>query len=166
MRMGLKLVYTGNGKGKTTAALGLALRAVGHGYNVVIASPLKTMTYKGEYVGEYKAIRNYLSDKVRVFHLTASKSPLDVLIEALEYAKENKPFLLILDEINNAVASGVIELEFLSKALDELPEGINVVLTGRGVHEAIIRKADLVSRIDCLMHYIEKGLIGVKGLDW
>lgn len=92
---GLVLLYTGDGKGKTTAALGgLVLRAVGHGYRVVIAHLMKTLIYRGgEYVGEYLAIKKFLGDYVDVYSLDPDQhlTPRDVLRAALDRAREVKP---------------------------------------------------------------------------
>ncbi|WP_054855291.1 cob(I)yrinic acid a,c-diamide adenosyltransferase [Vulcanisaeta sp. JCM 16161] len=145
--MGLILLYTGDGKGKTTAALGLVLRAVGHGYRVVIAHLMKTLIYRGEYVGEYLAIKRFLSDYVDVYSLDPDQhlTPRDVLRMALDRAREVRPFLLILDEVNNAVANGYLTANEVISGIRSLPPEVNVVLTGRDAPSEFMEVADLIT---------------------
>ena len=166
--MGLVLLYTGDGKGKTTAALGLVLRAVGHGYRVVIAHLMKTLIYRGEYVGEYLAIKRFLSDYVDVYSLDPDQhlTPRDVLRMALDRAVKVRPFLLILDEVNNAVASGLLTAEEVINGIRSLPPEVNVVLTGRGAPREFMEMADLVTVMEPRKHYFDRGIVGVRGLEW
>ncbi|MFB6470248.1 MAG: cob(I)yrinic acid a,c-diamide adenosyltransferase [Vulcanisaeta sp. AZ3] len=166
--MGLILLYTGDGKGKTTAALGLMLRAVGHGYRVVIGHLMKTLIYRGEYVGEYLAINKFLKDYVDVYSLDPNQhlTPRDVLMTALNRAKEIKPFLLILDEVNNAVSSGYITAQEVINGIKSLPSDVNVILTGRNAPNEFLEIADLVTIMQPEKHYFDKGIVGIKGLEW
>lgn len=166
--MGLILVYSGDGKGKTTAALGLVLRAVGHGYKVVLAHVLKTLIYRGEYVGEYLAIKKFLSDYVEIYSLDpdAHLTPRDVFNKALERAKAIKPFLLVLDEVNNAVHDGLLTVNEVIEGIRSLPQEVNVVLTGRNAPREFMEIADLVTIMEPIKHYFNKGIVGVKGLEW
>ncbi len=166
--MGLVLLYTGDGKGKTTAALGLALRAVGHGYRVVIGHLMKTLIYRGEYVGEYLAIKRFLSDYVDVYSLDPDQhlTPRDVFRMALGRAVEVRPFLLILDEVNNAVANGYLTAGEVIDGIRSLPPEVNVVLTGRGAPREFLELADLVTIMEPRKHYFESGIVGVRGLEW
>lgn len=165
------LLYTGDGKGKTTAALGLLLRAVGHGYRVVIAHLMKTLIYRGgEYVGEYLAIKKFLSDYVDVYSLDPDQhlTPRDVLKMALERAREVKPFLLILDEVNNAVANGYLTASEVISGIKSLPPEVNVVLTGRDAPNEFMEIADLITIMEPRRHYFDRGgVVGVRGgLEW
>ena len=166
--MGLVLLYTGDGKGKTTAALGLALRAVGHGYRVVIAHLMKTLIYRGEYVGEYLAIRKFLSDYVDVYSLDPDQhlTPRYVFKMALGRAMEVKPFLLILDEANNAVASGYLTTDETINGIKSLPPEVNVVLTGRNAPKELMEIADLITIMEPKKHYFDRGIVGIRGLEW
>ena len=166
--MGLILLYTGDGKGKTTAALGLALRAIGHGYRVVIAHLMKTLIYRGEYVGEYLAIKKFLSDYVDVYSLDPDQhlTPRDVLRMALDRAREVKPFLLILDEVNNAVSNGYLTADEVINGIKSLPPEVNVVLTGRGAPREFMDIADLITVMEPRRHYFDRGIVGVRGLEW
>ncbi|WP_243666246.1 cob(I)yrinic acid a,c-diamide adenosyltransferase [Vulcanisaeta sp. JCM 16159] len=156
--VGLILLYTGNGKGKTTAALGLVLRAVGHGYKVVIAHLMKTLIYRGEYVGEYLAIKRFLSDHVDVYSLDPDQhlTPRDVFRMALSRAMEIRPFLLILDEINNAVSSGYLTTKEVIDGIKSLPPEVNVVLTGRNAPSEFLEIADLITTMESRKHYFDR----------
>lgn len=162
------LLFTGDGKGKTTAALGLVLRAVGHGYKVILAHVLKTLIYRGEYVGEYLAIKKFLSDYVEIYSLDPDMhlTPRDVLNKALERARITKPFLLVLDEINNAVYNGLLTTSEVIEGIRSLPQEVNVVLTGRNAPKEFVDIADLVTTMEPIKHYFDKGIIGMKGLEW
>ncbi|BDR93085.1 cob(I)yrinic acid a,c-diamide adenosyltransferase [Vulcanisaeta souniana] len=166
--MGLVLLYTGDGKGKTTAALGLVLRAVGHGYRVIIAHLMKTLIYRGEYVGEYLAIKKFLSGYVDVFSLDPDQhlTPRDVLKTALSRAMEIKPFLLILDEVNNAVTNGYLTTREVIDGIKSLSPEVNVVLTGRDAPREFMELADLITVMEAEKHYFNKGVVGVEGLEW
>ncbi|MGC8607059.1 MAG: cob(I)yrinic acid a,c-diamide adenosyltransferase [Vulcanisaeta sp.] len=166
--MGLILLYTGDGKGKTTAALGLMLRAIGHDYRVVIAHLMKTLIYRGEYVGEYLAIKKFLSGYVDVYSLDPDQhlTPRDVFKIALSRAMEIKPFLLILDEVNNAVSSGYLTAREAIDGIKSLPPEVNVVLTGRDTPHEFMELADLITVMEAKRHYFDKGVVGVRGLEW
>ncbi|WP_238375106.1 cob(I)yrinic acid a,c-diamide adenosyltransferase [Vulcanisaeta thermophila] len=166
--VGLILVFTGDGKGKTTAALGLILRAVGHGYRVVLAHLLKTLIYRGEYVGEYLAIKRFLNDYVEVYSLdpNAHLTPRDVLNKALERARAVKPFLLVLDEVNNAVNDGLLMVDEVISGIKSLPQEVNVVLTGRNAPREFLEIADLITVMEPVRHYFDRGIVGVRGLEW
>jgi cob(I)alamin adenosyltransferase len=166
--VGLVLLYTGNGKGKTTAALGLVLRAVGHGYRVVIGHLMKTLIYRGEYVGEYLAIKRFLSDYVDVYSLDPDQhlTPRDVLTMAVNRAREVRPFLLILDEVNNAVAANYLSASEVIEVIKSLPPEVNVVLTGRDAPREFLEFADLVTVMEPVKHYFDRGVVGIKGLEW
>ncbi len=165
--MGLIIVYTGDGKGKTTAALGLVLRAYGHGLRSIVAHLMKTLVYRGETVGEYYALTR-LSDLVEVYFMDGyiHRTPLDVLNRAVERAREVKPFLLVLDEANNAVNNGLIKLDELLNAIKNIPSETNVVITGRGAPRELVEVADLVTEFRNIKHYYDKGIVGVMGLEW
>ncbi len=162
------LLYTGDGKGKTTAALGLVLRVVGHGYRVVIAHLMKTLIYRGEYVGEYLAIKKFLSEYVDVYSLDPDQhlTPRDVLRMALSRTMEVKPSLLILDEVNNAVANGYLTAREVIDSIKSLPPEVNVVLTGRDAPREFMEIADLITIMEPRRHYFDRGIIGVRGLEF
>ena len=161
------LVLTGDGKGKTTAAIGTAIRAAGHGKRVIIVQFLK----KGEY-GEIKALRNA---GVEVYQFGSGEfvfQPTDEDFrraeEAVNFALEKmmeNPFLLILDEINVALSIGVVKLEDIIELLDARGE-THIILTGRNAPPEILQKADLVTEMKNIRHYYDKGEKAIEGLEY
>jgi len=164
-------IYTGDGKGKTTAALGLALRAAGAGLSVYIAQFLK----KGEY-SEIRALRR-LSDRITVqqFGLgrfvrgKPQKEDIEAAAKGLQTVKDvmaaEKHQVIVLDEANVAVACGLFTLKALLEIIALKPEGVELVITGRGAPPEVIDQADLVSEIKSLKHYFEKGVGARIGIE-
>lgn len=170
---GLIQVYTGNGKGKTTAALGLALRAVGHGWKVMVIQFLKG----GIAYGELKSARK-LSPYLTILpvgreHFVNKSQPtrtdLRLAQQGWEQAKRavqsQKYQIVILDEINVAVEYGMIPVQDLLALMAEKPKNVELVLTGRWAKPEVIRLADLVTEMKEKKHYYRKGIetrIGVE----
>lgn len=166
-------VYTGNGKGKTTAALGLALRAVGRGMKVVIVQFIKG---GGEY-GEHKAAR--MLAPFLTIHQTGREGwifkdnldPEDIRVarEALLLAREvltsGDYDLVILDEINGAAWFGVISVDDILELINVRPENVELVLTGRNADERIIEAADLVTEMREIKHYYQQGVDARVGIE-
>ena len=164
-------IYTGDGKGKTTAALGLALRAAGAGFSVYFAQFLK----KGNY-SEIKALERY-SDRItleqfglgRLIRGKPHKEDIEAAaiglqrIKAVMAAGEHR--LVVLDEANVAVACGLFSMHALLEIIDLKPDGLELVVTGRGAAPEIIERADLVSEIKSLKHYFEKGVQARVGIE-
>jgi len=150
--MGMVILYTGTGAGKTTNALGLALRTVGHGRKVVIIQFLKGRREIGEYKVKDKLSPNYeiyqFGTEKFVNVLRPSEGDKRRAKEGLEFARkvlrEKKPHLLILDEVNLAVALGLLEVSEVLELLDEVPEETDVVLTGRYAPAELIDRAEMV----------------------
>jgi len=168
--LGYIYLYTGNGAGKTTNALGLALRAVGHKYKVIIIQFLK---FKKN-IGEYK-IRKKLQPYYEIYQFGASglnfnrlrKKDFENAEKGLEFAwkaLKRKPKLLILDEINLAVAKGLINIEKVMKLLDNVPRETIIVLTGRYAPKKLIEKADFVNKIVELKR--PKKIFPIKGINF
>ena len=166
--MGLLLVYTGNGKGKTTAALGLVLRASGHGLKSIIAHLMKTSYYRSSMVGEREAIATRLGDLVEEYFMDplVLRNPRSVLHHAIQRSIEVKPFLLVLDEANNSIKNGLLSTSELLEALNSVPNETNIVVTGRGAPQELLDKADLVTEMREVKHYYDKGFVGIMGLEW
>jgi cob(I)alamin adenosyltransferase len=170
---GLVYLYTGEGEGKTTNAFGLALRAVGHGYSVIIIQFLKGR----KYIGEYK-IKDRLAPEYEIHQFGREEfvdfknpTPLDYELaeKGLEFAKKalkKKPRLLILDEINLAAHFGIVKTEDILKLLEEIPEETTVVLTGRRAPEELIKRADLVTEMRLIKHPFEKNVLAKEGLEY
>jgi len=151
------LAYVGGGKGKTTAGLGVALRAWGHGYRVLAAFLMKTPIYMGEEVGEYKALRRLGVDVVTVEEFGNPQAMWESVVEVLDSYD-----LVLLDEFNYAVRQGFIAPGEVLRLRDVKP---HVVVTGNHLWPELAEAADLISEIRAVKHYYPKA-IGVKGLDW
>jgi cob(I)alamin adenosyltransferase len=173
MEHGLVQVYTGNEKGKTTAALGIALRAAGHGFKVLIIQFMKGNIEYGELESARKLFP-YLTIKPMGRETFVSKShpdPVDVerAQEGFSLAKkavENKEFdIVILDEINVAIDYGLIPLSDLLQFIDSKPETVELILTGRNAKPEIMDKADLVTEMVDRKHYYDKGISARKGIE-
>lgn len=172
--MGKALVYlwTGEGWGKSTSAFGAALRAVGHGYKVVI---IQFMKGRKDEIGEYR-IRGKLAPLYEIrqfgrkgFVNLENPSPEDkqlarVGFEAAKEAAKKEPFLLVLDEINLAVAVGLLDEKEVIEFLDAVPPSVHVYLTGRRATKGLLARADCVNRI--VMIKGPKKLAGERGIDY
>lgn len=168
--MGLIYLYTGTGGGKTTNALGLALRSIGHKRKVVIIQFLKWRQDIGEYKIKEKLEPYYeiyqfgravwLGEKKKIVSLSGKKFKVDGFKDAdrelarrgLKFTKkileEKKPHLLILDELSLAIHWNLIKVKEVIELLDNLPEETNVVLTGRHASKELMEKADFVNIIE------------------
>lgn len=164
-------VYTGNGKGKTTASLGLTLRAAGAGLKVHIVQFLK----KGDY-SEIKALARF-DDLVTVEQYGLGKfirgnpSEEDIVAAASglgrigEIIAEGRCDLLVIEEGNVAVKCGLFSVEELLALIDGKPEGMEVVVTGRYAHEKLIERADLVTEMTEIKHYYQQGVNARIGIE-
>ncbi|ELK48053.1 UNVERIFIED_CONTAM: cob(I)yrinic acid a,c-diamide adenosyltransferase [Halobacillus marinus] len=176
-RKGLTLVYTGDGKGKTTAAVGLTVRAVGQGMNVKILQFIKS---KKRSYGEMKALEKLGVEMVQLGEgFTWLKTP-DVHREALKsgWAEAKQTVMsgeydvVVLDEINNALAidtfpvDDVLPLEEVQELIRHKPEHVHLVLTGRSAKEEIKELADLVSNVHVEKHYYDEGVPAVRGIEY
>ena len=170
---GLVLVYTGDGKGKTTAALGQALRAIGHGYKVYVIQFMKGRKY-----GELLAAEKYLPDLT--FHLSGLDSfvmrddpaPVDVELarQGMDLARKviesNEYDMVILDEINVAVDFNLIPLDEVVEIIKNKPPKVHLVLTGRGASAEIMELADTVSEVKEIKHHYATGAKERAGIEY
>ncbi len=170
--LGTVQVYTGEGKGKTTAAFGLALRALGHGQRVLIVQFMKGSK---EY-GEYKAIQSYANAEIHLvgrdcFVNRDAPEAVDIEMaqEGFQTAREgvtSSEFdLVILDEINVALDFNLIELEQVIELIQDKPYHTELVMTGRYAPEQLLELADLVSEIKEIKHHYQKGITARKGVE-
>ena len=163
-------VYTGNGKGKTTAALGLALRASGAGLNVYIAQ-----FTKGRCCSEHKALKKLKNIKLEQFGsgslIKDKPQQLDVELayrglQKLEKIIASKKYrVIILDEINIALKLKLLPLKDGLGLIKRTPKSIELILTGRCAPAQIIKVADLVSEINEVKHYYSRGIKARKGIE-
>jgi len=173
MKEGLVQVYTGNGKGKTTAALGLALRAAGHGMKVLIIQFMKGNTGYGEKESARRLSPNLTIIKAGRdgFVSKSNPDPIDFKLaqEGFSIAKkaaENKEYdILILDEINMVIDHGLLPLSDLLQFIDSKPETVELILTGRNAKPEILEKADLVTEMVERKHYYTRGIPARKGIE-
>jgi len=174
-KKGLIQVYTGDGKGKSTAAIGQAIRAAGHGFKVGFISFFKDPAVFG--YGEYESLRK-LGIKTFVF---AKKHPhfyttinFDEVrgecLKGVEFIKElfqdESWDMLVLDEMNIAMRDGFLKEEEVLSLLEAKPEKLELILTGRGATARIIEKADLVSEVKEVKHPYEQGIKSREGIEY
>ena len=164
-------VYTGDGKGKTTAALGLALRAAGAGLKVLIAQFVK-----GRPCGELNAIARF-SDLITLkqygrecfIRHTPESEDIRAAREGLEEVRKllisGEYNVVILDEANIAVHYGLCSVEDLLELIDSKPEDMELIITGRYADRKIVEKADLVTEMKEVKHYYRKGIKARKGIE-
>jgi cob(I)alamin adenosyltransferase len=171
--MGIVCVFTGNGKGKTSAAFGMAMRFLGHNKRVVVVQFLK-----GTKTGELLLKKNLPGLDILQFGTeyfvdlkNPSREDKQHAIEAVLYAKKiltgpYKPDLLILDEASVAVASGLIDEDDLLELVGLAAEGMNIVITGRDASEKLIAGADLVTEMKDIKHPFAKGKKAEEGIEY
>ncbi len=173
-RKGLVLVYTGNGKGKTTAALGLALRAAGHGHKVFVVQFMKGDPDYGELIAIRRHLGNYIEvvqSGLSTFVDRANPAPEDRRLarEGMDLArrilKAGAHELVILDEVNVALDYGLVDLQELLEGLSARAPGVDVVLTGRSAPPALLAAADLVSEVTEVKHHFRRGVPGREGME-
>ena len=177
-RKGLVLVHTGEGKGKTTAAIGLAVRAWGDGFRILILQFIKGSWKYGE-LSTLKALaeidgrieirptgigftRNASSEEMAV-HREKARTALQ---EALTEMTSGQWDMIILDEINYALKFGLLEEQEVLELLSQKPTDLHLVLTGRNALPAIIDCADLVTEMRLIKHPFQKGIRAQKGIEF
>ena len=172
---GYIVVLTGEGKGKTTAALGMALRAIGHGFKVSILQFIKGSMHYGELTAVKKLAPELEIEPLGYgfVHVNPEKpDPKDVEAarKAWEVCRErilsDRYAMVILDEINDTIAYGLLPVEEVVDVLAKRPERLTVVLTGRGIHPSILTMADLVTEMIELKHPYQKGKKARKGIEY
>ena len=173
---GLVIVYTGNGKGKTTAALGLAIRAVGYEHKVCMLQFIKGSWHYGEMDSSKKLEPNFeliaigkgfvgiLDDNSpREEHEKYAAEALRICREKINSGNYN---VVILDEVNYAINLGLIDVQEIIKLIKEKPSNLDLVLTGRDVKEEIVELADLVTEMKEIKHPFKSGIKAKKGIDF
>jgi cob(I)alamin adenosyltransferase len=170
---GLVHVFTGDGKGKTSAALGIALRAAGHGLRTHI-----TFFMKGDYpYGEQKTLALLPNVSVARFGSLEFVDPANVKPEEKEQARlalqdagkavqSGRFDLVILDEVNVAAAWNLIDVKDVMRLIKEKPENVELILTGRYADKDVIAIADLVTEMKEIKHPYKRGIPSRKGIDY
>jgi cob(I)alamin adenosyltransferase len=175
-RQGLVVVLTGNGKGKTSSALGMVLRACGHGMRSCIIQFMKGDLYAGEWDGIKK-----LGDSVELHHTgkgfcgiqgnpypyeehrANAQDAIDLVHEKMASGEFD---LLVLDEINNALHLNLVDLDQVMDLLDRKPPLLHLVLTGRNAHPQVIERADTVSEVREIKHAFRRDIEPQPGIDF
>jgi cob(I)alamin adenosyltransferase len=164
-------VYTGDGKGKTTAALGLALRAAGHGMRTYVGQFMK-----GQHYGELEALRDHPLITIEQYGDASCIRREEVTAEhgaqarrGLERARRamlsGQYHIVVLDEVNVAIWFGLLGVEDVLSVLDERPGEVEVVLTGRRAPPELIERADLVTEMREVKHYYQQGVPAREGIE-
>jgi len=175
-RKGLIIVNTGPGKGKTTAALGTAFRAVGQGLRVLMVQFIKGSWH----YGELESAKMLGEDRLTILPMgrgfvkvgAEKPDPEDVrLVEdawrfAAEKIESGDYELVILDEINYAISYKMLDPERVVEALKTKPEMVHVILTGRNAHPVIVELADLVTEMREIKHPYQKGIQAQRGIEY
>lgn len=173
-KKGLIIVHTGNGKGKTTAALGMVMRSLGHGYKVAIVQFIK-----GAWEPAEKAVFSHWAEQLE-FHAMGEgftwetqdrerdKEKARAAWETgLSFIRNPEFNLVLLDEVNVALKLGYLDVEEVLVGLEEKPEDSHVILTGRGAPQPLIDKADLVTEMTLIKHpFREQGVKAQPGIEY
>ena len=175
IRRGLIIVNTGPGKGKTTAAMGTALRAVGQGMRVLMLQFLKGSWHYGE-LDAVKAFGDkfIMKQMGRGFVKVGAEKPDPEDVRLVEEAWNEAETaihsgqwdLVILDEINYAVSYGMLDPARIVAGLKNKPEAVHVILTGRNAHPTIVDIADTVTEMRQVKHAYEKGVMAQRGIEY
>lgn len=175
-RRGLVVVITGYGKGKTTSALGMALRACGHAMRVCIIQFMKGDLYSGEWDGVRKLDcsieiistgKGFCGIQGNPYPFREHRENAQKAVELVKSRLSREDLdLLILDEINNALHLGLVDLEQVLDIIRNKPPKLHLVLTGRDAHERVVELADTVSEIREIKHAFRAGLEPQPGIDY
>ncbi|NRN27528.1 cob(I)yrinic acid a,c-diamide adenosyltransferase [Photorhabdus heterorhabditis] len=171
LERGILIIFTGNGKGKTTAAFGTVTRAVGHGRRAGVIQFIKGKWENGE--------KNLLEQHGVNFHVMATGFTWEtqsretdttachqVWQHALEMLSDPNLDLVVLDELTYMVSYGYLPLEDLITALNHRPKHQSVIITGRGCHRELLEMADTVTEMRPVKHAFDAGIKAQKGIDW
>jgi len=192
-KLGLVQVYTGNGKGKTTAALGLGMRAFGHGYRVRMVQFMKGTSYTGEIAAAKRLGKGFeifqfgrdckypqamgsgefdCNGCGECFVIPGKPEPRDIAYAEEAYALSKRTLerveadLVILDEIANAVYFGLLPAERCADLVELKPDGVELVLTGRNMPDLLVQMADLVTEMKMIRHPFETGIPARHGIEY
>ena len=175
-RNGLVLVLTGEGKGKTTSCLGMAVRAIGYGMRVVMIQFIKGSLHYGELDGAKRLAPEFelipmgkgfvgiMGDTLDFS--THSRAAAEALAAAREKMLSGKYDIVILDEINVALHLRLIPVDDVISLIEAKPQSVHLILSGRHAHEEVIRHAHLVTEMRNIKHPFDLGIEAEKGIDY
>jgi cob(I)alamin adenosyltransferase len=173
LRRGLVQIFTGDGKGKTSAAIGAVVRALGHGLRVYIG-----FFMKGDYPsGERNILSQLPNVTMESFGVGGLVDPANIKPEEKERAKRGLAAahkamlsgnydLVVLDELNLALAWNLVELGEVLKLIGDKPEGVELILTGRRADSKLIKSADLVTEMLKIKHPYDNGVVAREGIEY
>lgn len=165
-------VYTGDGKGKTTASLGLIVRALGAGLSVYLGQFIKAGRYS-----EIECLESLVSARLTckqygkgcfIFREASDEDRVaarEGLVEARAALRSGEYQVVVLDEINVACSLELITVDDILDLIDERPQGVELILTGRHADEAVMKRADLVTEMREIKHYYKEGVLARKGIE-
>lgn len=175
-RRGLLIVYTGDGKGKTSAALGALVRAVGYGWKVCMIQFIKGSWHYGEMDGVKRLEPNveFIQAGEGFYRIVDDKLPAEVHRQAAQQGlqlarakiQSNAYDLIVLDELNNTIQTELLTTAEVLSLIDLKPRWLHLILTGRGAPPELIERADLVTEMREIKHPYQKGLMAQKGIDF
>jgi len=174
-RRGLTMVYTGNGKGKTTAALGMALRAVGHGMKVLVMEFLKGQLPSGEREAAKRlapeltvlaAGGGFVPARAEEWPPTVRKAVERGWRQAEEAVSSGRYDMVVLDELNCVVDYGAVDIADVLSLIKRKPPHVHLVITGRNAHPGLIRAADLVTHVRSTRHPFAEGVPAQAGVEY
>jgi cob(I)alamin adenosyltransferase len=171
---GLTVIFTGDGKGKTSAAVGVVARALGHGFKCKVIQFIKADKNTGEYnlltklapdveIEQYGRGFTWKKEHSREEHISAAKQGVNAAVADMASGKYR---LLVLDEILYALGNGLVGLGEVVSLVKNKPDDMHLVLTGRGAPKDLIELADMVTEMRPVKHPMEKGIPAQKGLDY
>ncbi len=173
LKEGLVQIFTGDGRGKTTAALGIVMRALGHGFRVCVV-----VFMKGNYpYNEWRFLSKEPYVKIARYGSGTFTDPTNVKPEEIEQAKQALSFareavssgtynLVVLDELNLAVGWNLVDLDEVIRLIQEKPSNVELILTGRMAHNKLIELADQVTECLNIKHPFDKGMLARPGIDY
>ena len=173
LRKGLVQIFTGDGKGKTSAAIGTVVRALGHGLKVYIV-----FFMKGDYLyGERSILSQLPNVTMESFGSEEFIDPANIKPEEKEQAKRalaaareavlsGSYDLVVLDEVNMAVAFNLVEVEEVLRLIEDKPEGVELILTGRQADSKLVKSAELVTEMLKIKHPYDEGVAGREGIEY
>ena len=173
MKKGFVQIYTGNGKGKTTAAIGLAVRAAGHGMKSYIVQFMKDHPYGEidslERLSEWITLEQFGNDEFVFKKEHPDRKDVEVAQKGLDRAHEKMLSgvydIVILDEVCVAIYFRLLKVDEVLKLIKEKPVHVELILTGRYCPQELYEKADLVTNMKEVKHYYQKGIIARKGIE-
>lgn len=175
VRRGLIIVNTGPGKGKTTAAMGTALRAVGNGLKVLMLQFLKGSWHYGELdavkaFGDSFVMKQMGRGFVKVGGAETDPEDVRMVEEAWDEAEQailsGNWDLVVLDEINYAIGYGMLDAATVAETLRKRPEMVHVILTGRNAHPLLVELADTVTEMREVKHAYQRGILAQRGIEY